>query len=132
MEPRDARTRANESRIEHLVVFVSLETDSIRPRLTINETHMTAIIHRPVQSRRIYVPRSGRSSLLGLKVSIIILAKLGTNQSILDIFSTECSLPGVEFSDIEGQTFLNCSEIIHSLYKLCFNIPLLEQSESVV
>ena len=77
-------------------------------------------------------PRSNRSTLLGLEITVLILAKLRSYQSFFNFLATQSPLSGEELSYIISQPFLYTSKVVEGLDHSSFELTSLEKPQGVI
>ena len=93
------------------------------------QAEMAAIIHLPRQSCGVDAAWTSRASLLGFQVPLLILAKLWANQRLLDLLAAQRSFSGEELSNVESESLLDGSEVVHGLDELRLDSSLLEEAQ---
>ena len=113
MESRYAGASARQGWVKSLVVLVTLEADGVEIRLLeLSLNAACTVIELSFDPVCVDAARASGSSLLGLEVTCLVLAKLGANQRLLDLPSSKGPLPRVKLSHIESQSLLNSSKVI--------------------
>ena len=128
-----ARAGAGGDWIEPLVKLVAFDADWVTHDLAVLPlVGVIFIFEVSFDSICIDVTWSSWTSLLCLQITELILPKLGTNERLFYLLTTQSSFSCVELSDIMSQSLLYSSKIVESLNHFGLGLSTFEKPKRVI